>query len=128
MAINLRTVCGFWRKVLTLSTLSPSILFRFLFYERVVTQPKALAFGEGWERQRLQSGPPGVQLACVAGTRMGGKGPKGARKFWEGRRVPHALRALPRHALRALVFSLFPPLRHLPRRVGAAHPRRPIGS
>ena len=123
MAINLRTVCGFWRNVLTLSTLSlsPSILFRFLFYDRVVTQAKALAFGEGWERQRLQ-------LACVAGTRMGGKGPKGARKFWEGTRVPHALRALPRHALRALVFSLFPPLRHLPRRVGAAHPRRPIGS
>ena len=34
-----------------------------------------------------------------------------------GRTVPHALRALPRHALRALVFSPFPPLRRLPRRL-----------
>ena len=25
-------------------------------------------------------------LACMAGRRMGGKGPKGARKYWEGRR------------------------------------------
>ena len=52
-----------------------------------------------------------ITVACVAGRRMGWKGPKGT---WK---VPHTFCALPCHALRALAFSLFPPLRRLPRRL-----------
>ena len=51
MAINLRIVCGLRRNVVTLSTLStlsPSILFRFLFNEGMATK-SSFSFRGWWE-------------------------------------------------------------------------------